>query len=108
MNDQFKPVNDKISEKFGLQVEKKASRKIYARKNPTEVWFGLGMMGLIGWSVVIPSLLGAAFGAWIDKHYPTTLSFTVVFLIAGLGLGCLNAWHWMSKQNKDMHEDRDE
>jgi ATP synthase protein I len=34
------------------------------------VWFGLGMMGLIGWSVAIPTLLGAALGLWLDKRHP--------------------------------------
>jgi len=34
------------------------------------VWFGLGMMGLIGWSVVVPTLLGAALGIWLDTHHP--------------------------------------
>ena len=33
-------------------------------------WFGLGMMGLIGWSVAIPTLLGAALGLWLDAGTP--------------------------------------
>ena len=27
------------------------------------------MTGLIGWSVAIPTLLGAALGMWLDKHH---------------------------------------
>ena len=43
------------------EVGAKAARKLKARRNSAQgVWFGLGMMGLIGWSVVIPTLLGAA------------------------------------------------
>jgi ATP synthase protein I len=43
------------------QVGAKAARKLKAQRNDTPgVWFGLGMMGLIGWSVVVPTLLGAA------------------------------------------------
>ena len=38
---------------FAGQVGAKAARKLKARRNSTQgVWFGLGMMGLIGWSVV--------------------------------------------------------
>ena len=45
------------------EVGAKAARKLKARRHVTQgVWFGLGMMGLIGWSVVIPTLLGAALG----------------------------------------------
>ena len=49
------------------EVGAKAARKLKARRNSAQgVWFGLGMMGLIGWSVVVPTLLGAALGIWLD------------------------------------------
>ena len=49
------------------EVGAKAARKLRARRNSAQgVWFGLGMMGLIGWSVAIPTLLGAALGIWLD------------------------------------------
>jgi predicted F0F1-ATPase subunit len=54
---------------FAEQVGAKAARKLKARRNPSQVWFGLGMMGLVGWSVVIPTLLGAALGLWLDARY---------------------------------------
>ena len=28
------------------------------------------MMGLVGWSVVVPTLLGAALGIWLDHRHP--------------------------------------
>ena len=50
------------------QVGAKASRKLKARRSGTPgVWFGLGMMGLIGWSVAVPTLLGAGLGLWLDQ-----------------------------------------
>ena len=56
---------------FAQQVGAKAARKLKARRNSTQgVWLGLGMMGLVGWSVVVPTLLGAALGIWLDKHHP--------------------------------------
>ena len=87
----------------------KADRKIKARRNPRPgVWFGLGMMGLIGWSVAIPTLLGAALGIWLDSHYPGGRSWTLALLVAGLMFGCFNAWHWVSKEDKAMHDDEQE
>ena len=54
---------------FSQQVASKAARKIKAQRHRTRtVWSGLGMMGLIGWSVVIPTLLGAAAGLWLDDR----------------------------------------
>jgi len=90
---------------FAGQVGAKAARKLRARNSTQGVWFGLGMMGLIGWSVVIPTLLGAALGIWLDKHYPGGRSWTLAFLVAGLAIGCLNAWFWVAKEEKAMRDE---
>ena len=92
---------------FGQQVAAKAARKLKARKSSQGVWFGLGMMGLIGWSVVVPTLLGAALGIWLDKHHPGKHSWTLALLVVGLAIGCLNAWHWVAKEDKEMHEEQE-
>ena len=87
----------------------KATRKLRAQKNVTKtVWFGLGMMGLIGWSVAIPTLLGAMLGLWLDRLYPTGRSWTLALLVAGLCLGCFNAWHWVAKEEQAMHLEQEE
>jgi ATP synthase protein I len=97
---------------FSREVGAKAARKLKARRNPTPgVWFGLGMMGLIGWSVVVPTLLGAALGIWLDHRHPGSHSWTLALLVAGLTVGCFNAWHWVAKENREMgkeQEDNDE
>lgn len=94
---------------FGQKVGAKAERKLRARRNSAKgVWFGLGMMGLIGWSVVIPTLLGAALGIWIDNRHPGSLSWTLMLLIIGLIIGCSNAWHWVSEEDKEMQEDQED
>ncbi len=65
------------------------------------MWFGLGMMGLIGWSVAIPTLLGAALGLWLDNRHPgRAIRGLLPLLVAGLAIGCLNAWHWVAKEEK--------
>ena len=88
------------------QVGAKAARKLKARrKSAPVVWSGLGMMGLIGWSVVVPTLLGAGLGVWLDEHHPGKHAWTLALLMAGLALGCLNAWHWVAKEDKAMRED---
>lgn len=90
------------------QVGVKAARKLKAQRNATPgVWFGLGLMGVIGWSVVVPTLLGAALGLWLDRRYPGGRSWTLALLVAGLTLGCLNAWHWVSKEDQAMREEQE-
>ena len=91
------------------EVGAKAARKLRARRHATPgVWFGLGMMGLIGWSVVVPTLLGAALGLWLDRQHPGTHAWTLALLVAGLTIGCWNAWQWVAKEDKAMREEQRE
>ena len=102
----------KLRPSFSQEVGVKAARKLKARRKSAQgVWFGLGMMGLIGWSVVVPTLVGAALGIWLDRHHPGKHAWTLALLAAGLSIGCLNAWHWVAKEEKairDEQEDNDE
>jgi ATP synthase protein I len=93
-------------ERLARNVEGQAARKLKARRDGAPgVWSGLGMMGLVGWSVVVPTLLGAGLGLWLDSRHADTHSWTLALLVAGLTLGCLNAWHWVAKEDRAMHED---
>ena len=90
---------------FSQEVGVKAARKLKAQRRVTQtVWSGLGMMGMVGWSVAVPTLLGAALGLWLDEHYPGGHSWTLALLAIGLALGCFNAWHWVAKEDREIHE----
>jgi ATP synthase protein I len=107
MNDETKNASkDELT--FAGQVGLKAARKIKARNSTQGVWFGLGMMGLVGWSVTVPTLLGAALGIWLDKHHPGKHPWTLALLMAGLVLGCLNAWHWVAKEEQAMRDEQED
>ena len=93
---------------FAEQIGANAARKLRARRGSHGVWFGLGMMGLVGWSVAIPTLLGAALGHWLDTRHAGRHPWTLALLVAGLVIGCLNAWHWVAKEDKAMAEGDDE
>jgi ATP synthase protein I len=90
---------------FLKQVSSDAARKLRAQRSGNQgVWFGLGMSGLIGWSVAVPTLCGAMLGIWIDRRFHSSHSWTLALLIVGLCVGCANAWYWVSQQNDLMHE----
>ena len=94
---------------FSREIGAKAARKLRARRNATPgVWFGLGMMGLVGWSVAVPTVLGAAIGIWLDKRHPGSYSWTLALLVAGLAIGCFNAWVWIAKEDKAMREEQED
>lgn len=99
----------KRNEAFAGQVGAKAARKLKARRDGAQsVWLGLGMMGLVGWSVTVPTLIGAALGIWLDQHYPGRYPWTLALLVAGLGIGCLNAWHWVAREERAMRDERED
>jgi ATP synthase protein I len=102
-----RPLKPKTS--LSQEVGAKAARKLRAQRHVTRtVWFGLGMMGLIGWSVAIPTLLGALLGLWLDQRYPGGRSWTLALLVGGLAIGCLNAWHWVTKEDKAMRDEQED
>lgn len=84
----------------------KERRKQRARRQGDRtLLFGMGMFGLVGWSVALPSLAGLALGIWLDLHVPVPFSWTLTLLIAGVLVGCLNAWYWVSREGRVENEE---
>jgi ATP synthase protein I len=101
MNDTPKENAPKPEKDFAKEVGAKEARKIKARQEGRHnAFFGLGMFGLIGWSVAIPTLAGIAFGVWLDRNYPSRYSWTLTMLVIGVAVGCLNAWFWIKRENE--------
>ncbi|MEK6796779.1 MAG: AtpZ/AtpI family protein [Spirochaetota bacterium] len=53
--------------------------------------------GLIGWSVIVPPLLGIALGSWLDASFPAKFPFALTLMLTGFALGCCNAWRHMKR-----------
>jgi ATP synthase protein I len=69
---------------------------------------GLGLFGLVGWSVAVPTLLGLVLGRWIDATWPSRISWTLTLLLAGVLVGCLNAWRWVSQERRAIEQQHNE
>ena len=96
-NDRNKDKKENLPGKVG----KKAHRRIKARRTrDRSVWFGLGMFGMVGWTVAITTIIGVALGVWIDRTWPGPYSWTLTLLFIGLIVGCLNAWYWVNRESR--------
>ena len=97
------PRGPSMSERrFERDVARKAARRQRAeREGDQSIWFSLGLFGLVGWSVAIPTLLGLALGIWIDTRWPGRVSWTLTLLFVGIALGCANAWYWVKQESRD-------
>ena len=86
---------------FETAIERREQRKLQARKNgPQSVWFGLGMFGLVGWSVAVPAVLGTLAGIWLDRQTNSRASWTLSLLLIGVAVGCANAWRWVKQEGR--------
>ena len=94
------PLHDK--ESLPEIVDRKTKRKLDAQqKKQKSLFFGLGVFGVVGWSVAIPTIIGAFIGRWLDAHSSNLqISWTLTFIFLGMVVGCVIAWNWMNKEGK--------
>lgn len=78
-------------------AKKAAERAREARRSPEpSLGSRLGQIGVLGWTIVLPILLGLIAGRWLDKTFSTGVFFSAPFVLLGAGVGIWYAWKWMS------------
>jgi ATP synthase protein I len=55
----------------------------------------LAQIGVLGWIIVTPMLIGVFAGRWLDRTFNSGLFCTAPLLLLGAALGCWSAWRWM-------------
>ena len=73
-----------------VYAKQQSLRRAQAGRN--SFWSSIGILGVIGWSVVLPSLGGILLGAWLDHRWPGRVSWALTLFAAGLAFGCMTAW----------------
>jgi ATP synthase protein I len=58
----------------------------------------LGQIGVLGWAVVVPTLLFLFLGRWLDRSFGTGIFFSAPLLMVGAAIGLWSAWRWMHRQ----------
>jgi len=94
-----KPRQD-ASEDEGFEqsvAAKEARMRRSRRMGDRSVWFGLGMFGVIGWTITIPVLLGTFLGVWLDGRTGGGIRWTLGLMALGFIFGGVNAWNWIEK-----------
>ncbi len=82
------------------KIKSDVKKKIKAKSEKDDIMFGLGVFGIIGWAISIPTLLGILLGVYLDKNFPMDFSWTLTLLFLGVVVGCLNAWHWIKEKSE--------
>jgi len=64
---------------------------------PSMVRF-VGQIGVLGWIIVMPTLIGLFIGRWLDHKFSSGIFWSAPLLLVGVVIGCWSAWQWMNKQ----------
>ena len=93
-SDNARPDNVRLERNIARKAERRARS---LREGRHSVWFGIGMFGLVGWAVAVPTMAGIAVGIWLDRRLAGGPSWVLTGLILGVLLGSLNAWWWVRR-----------
>jgi len=58
----------------------------------------VGQIGVLGWIIVVPTLIGLFIGRWLDHRFGTGIFWSAPLLLVGVVVGYWSAWQWMHKQ----------
>lgn len=98
MNNKTPPSERKLEQRALARQSRKLKARSEGNRSP---WFGLGMFGLVGWSIAVPTLAGIGIGAWLDASFPSRVSWKLTLLFLGVGIGFANAYRWMQQESEE-------
>ncbi|PYG26354.1 AtpZ/AtpI family protein [Pelagimonas varians] len=93
-----KPAKDKPTKDIARQARRMKSTRDHPGPSPLR---GIGTFGMIGWSIVVPTVGGAFLGRWLDRNAPQTFSWTIALILGGVVVGGFIAATWMNKEGGD-------
>jgi ATP synthase protein I len=83
-------------EVLGQAVRRRERRReLWRREGERSLGQNLAMVGALGWTIVVPALLGIFAGRWLDNRFHSGIFWTLGLLTAGLAAGCSFAWRRM-------------
>jgi ATP synthase protein I len=87
------------SDRLAQAADRAAKREAEGRADPEpSLGARLGQIGILGWTIVLPTLLCLFFGRWLDRIFGTGIFFAAPLLMVGAAFGFWSAWRWMHRQ----------
>ncbi|MCL4684717.1 AtpZ/AtpI family protein [Myxococcota bacterium] len=86
-------------DKSAKDIGRSARRMKQARDAPgPSPLRGVSTFGMIGWSIAVPTVVGAFLGLWLDRVAPQAFSWTIALILGGVTIGALIAWRWVDSE----------
>ena len=90
------------------ELRRREQRRLRAKNRQEHSWFGLGMLGLVGWAFAIPMLAVLGIGIWLDTRLEDAYSWSLMGVFVGAAIGAANAWYWVKNEQRKIEEDERE
>ena len=71
---------------------RRARTERWQREGERPLAHNLAMIGVLGWLIVTPTLVGIFLGRWLDHAAASGIFWTLSLMFLGLCLGCRLAW----------------
>ncbi|MGO9360970.1 MAG: AtpZ/AtpI family protein [Xanthobacteraceae bacterium] len=88
------PLDDQDPLVKGVRLRGERQQR-WMREGDPSVSRRLAQIGVLGWIIVVPLLIGVFAGHWLDQKFNSGLFWTAPLLMLGLALGCWSAWKWI-------------
>lgn len=82
----------------GAVRTRRERRNRQKRGEERSVGQNLSMIGVLGITIVTPTLMGIFLGRWLDRELGPGVFWTLGLLVAGLVLGCALAWNRIGRE----------
>ena len=80
-------------------VRKRQERQVrWRREGELSVARFVGQIGILGWIIVAPTLLGLFVGRWLDRTFDSGIFWSAGLLGLGVTIGFWSGWRWMHRQ----------
>jgi len=91
--------DDELEDEFETRVRRQSALiEKGRRERGRSFWSYVGLIGAVGWSVVVPMVIAVLVGLWLDRKYQTGSTWTFALLVFGLVVGCVNAWRMITQE----------
>ena len=77
----------------------KAACREGRREKGESFWGYVGLIGAVGWGIVLPMIIGVGVGLWLDRRFGSGSRLTLLLLLLGLSVGCVNAWRTITREH---------
>lgn len=97
----MKPQHDRSAE----SIRRRAERLQRGRRSPgASPLRGLGVFGMVGWSIAVPTVGGAFLGLWLNQVAPQKFSWPIALILGGVVVGGAIAWAWIGQETRDQND----